>query len=79
MDELIQEWKQDDQEIPASLSGSPMDLLLGRIDESESDYGSLPSLEQEKGRFGTSRSISSDSMHMSGSRPSMRSSWRRGQ
>ncbi|KAJ4405776.1 hypothetical protein N0V91_005083 [Didymella pomorum] len=63
MDELIQEWKQDDLEIPASLSGSPMDLLLGRIDESESDYGgSLPSLEQEKGRFGTSRSISSDSL-----------------
>ena len=62
MDELIQEWKQDDQEVPASLSGSPMDLLLGRIDESESDYGSLPSLEQEKGRFGTSRSISSDSL-----------------
>jgi hypothetical protein len=62
MDELIQEWKQDDLEIPPSLSGSPMDLLLGRIDESESDYGSLPSLEQDKGRFGTSRSISSDSL-----------------
>lgn len=63
MDELIQEWKQDDLEIPLSLSGSPMDLLLGRIDESESDYGgSLISLEQDKGRFGTSRSISSDSL-----------------
>lgn len=63
MDELIQEWKQDDIEIPLSFSGSPMDVLLGRVDESESDYGSsLPSLEQEKSRFGTSRSISSDSL-----------------
>lgn len=63
MDELIQEWKQDDLEIPPSLSGSPMDLLLGRIDEAESDYGgSLPSLDQERERFGTSRSISSDSL-----------------
>ncbi|KAJ4984365.1 hypothetical protein SVAN01_10138 [Stagonosporopsis vannaccii] len=63
MDELIQEWKQEDIEIPASLVGSPMDLLLGRVDESESDYGSsLPSFEQEKGLFGTSRSISSDSL-----------------
>ncbi|KAJ4343142.1 hypothetical protein N0V95_006714 [Ascochyta clinopodiicola] len=63
MDELIQEWKQDDLEIPSSLSGSPMDLLLGRIDEAESDYGgSLPSLEQERGRFSASRSVSSDSL-----------------
>ena len=63
MDELIQEWKQDDLDIPASLSGSPMDLLLGRVDETESDYGgSLPSLEQERERFRTSRSISSDSL-----------------
>ncbi|KAF1933192.1 uncharacterized protein M421DRAFT_52532 [Didymella exigua CBS 183.55] len=63
MDELIQEWKQDDTEIASSLSGSPMDLLLGRVDESESDYGgSLPSLDQERGRFGASRSISSDSL-----------------
>ncbi|KAF9700682.1 hypothetical protein EKO04_001756 [Ascochyta lentis] len=63
MDELIQEWKQDDLEIPSSISGSPMDFLLGRIDEAESDYGgSLPSLEQERDRFGASRSISSDSL-----------------
>jgi hypothetical protein len=63
MDELIQEWKQDDIEIPLSFSGSPMDVLLGRVDDTESDYGSsLPSLEQEKRRFGASRSISSDSL-----------------
>ncbi|KAJ4308973.1 hypothetical protein N0V94_009140 [Neodidymelliopsis sp. IMI 364377] len=63
MDELIQEWKQDDTDIPSSLSGSPMDLLLGRVDESESEYGSsLPSMEQERERFAASRSISSDSL-----------------
>ncbi|KAH6641972.1 hypothetical protein C7974DRAFT_93012 [Boeremia exigua] len=63
MDELIQEWKQDHVETPPSWSMSPLDVLLGRVDESESDYGgSLPSLEQEKGRFGASRSISSDSL-----------------
>jgi len=62
MDELIQEWKQDDSETPPSVVGSPLDLLLGRVDESEDDYGSLQSMEQEKDLFGTSRSISSESL-----------------
>ena len=62
MDELIQEWKQDDSEIPPSVVGSPLDLLLGRVDESEDEYGSLQSMEQEKELFGTSRSISSESL-----------------
>ncbi|KAJ4290306.1 hypothetical protein N0V90_010522 [Kalmusia sp. IMI 367209] len=65
MDELIQEWKQDDSELPASVIGSPLDLLLGRVDESEEEYGSLASMEQEKdfARSSiTSRSISSDSL-----------------
>ena len=62
MDELIQEWKQDDSDTPPSFVGSPMDLLLGRVDESEDDYSSLLSMEQEKGSFLTSRSISSDSI-----------------
>ncbi|KAH7083639.1 hypothetical protein FB567DRAFT_446446 [Paraphoma chrysanthemicola] len=62
MDELIQEWKQDDSEIPPSLVGSPLDLLLGRVDESEDEYGSLQSMEQEKGLFSASRSISSESL-----------------
>ncbi|KAF2825675.1 hypothetical protein CC86DRAFT_394578 [Ophiobolus disseminans] len=61
MDELIQEWKQDDPEIPPSVVGSPLDLLLGRVDESEDEYGSLQSMEQ-KSLFGTSRSISSESL-----------------
>lgn len=61
MDELIQEWKQDDSDIPPSLVGSPMDILLGRVDESEDEYGSLTSIEQEAS-FLTSRSISSESL-----------------
>jgi len=52
MDELIQEWKQDDAEVQSSVVGSPLDLLLGRVDESEGEYGSLQSLEQEKDLFG---------------------------
>ncbi|KAL6709104.1 hypothetical protein ACN47E_001920 [Coniothyrium glycines] len=62
MDELIHEWKQDDSDIPPSIVGSPLDLLLGRVDESEDEYGSLVSLEQEKGSIMTSRSISSESI-----------------
>ncbi|KNG52456.1 hypothetical protein TW65_00268 [Stemphylium lycopersici] len=62
MDELIQEWKQDDPDTPPSLVGSPMDLLLGRVDESDDEYSSVMSMEQEKGSFLTSRSISSDSI-----------------
>lgn len=65
MDELIQEWKQDDPELPASVVGSPLDLLLGRVDESEEEYGSLVSEEQEKdcAVSVTNRSISSDSLY----------------
>ncbi|RII05619.1 hypothetical protein CUC08_Gglean010114 [Alternaria sp. MG1] len=62
MDELIQEWKQDDPDTPPSLVGSPMDLLLGRVDESDDEYNSVLSMEHEKGSFLTSRSISSDSI-----------------
>ncbi|KAF2848135.1 hypothetical protein T440DRAFT_177780 [Plenodomus tracheiphilus IPT5] len=62
MDELIQEWKQDDSEVPSSYGASPMDILLGRVDESEDDYGSLLSMEQEKESIMTSRSISSESI-----------------
>jgi hypothetical protein len=66
MDELIQEWRQDEPEIVPSVVGSPLDLLLGRVDESEDDYGSLVSIEQEKDSMVshsvTSRSISSDSI-----------------
>jgi hypothetical protein len=62
MDELIQEWKLDDAEVPPSIVGSPLDLLLGRVDESEDDYGSLQSMEQEKDFLSTSRSISSESL-----------------
>jgi hypothetical protein len=65
MDELIQEWKQDDSELPASVVGSPLDLLLGRVDESEEEYGSLVSDEQEKdfAPSVTDRSVSSDSLY----------------
>lgn len=62
MDELIQEWKQEDPDTPPSLSGSPMDLLLGRVDESDDEYSSITSGDHEKGSYLTSRSISSDSI-----------------
>ncbi|KAF1921410.1 hypothetical protein BDU57DRAFT_436810 [Ampelomyces quisqualis] len=62
MDELIQEWKQDDSDTPSSVVGSPLDLLLGRVEESEDEYGSLQSIEQERDMFSTSRSISSESL-----------------
>ncbi|KAK7178654.1 hypothetical protein PSPO01_15308 [Paraphaeosphaeria sporulosa] len=82
MDELIQEWKQDDSELPASLVGSPLDLLLGRVDESEEEYGSLVSEEQEKdcAVSVTDRSISSDSLYttppsLDTSAPSFASHW----
>ncbi|KAF2466102.1 uncharacterized protein BDR25DRAFT_79416 [Lindgomyces ingoldianus] len=61
MDELIKEWKQDDTDLASSVTGSPLDLLLGRVDEYEEDCVSLRSLEQEKD-FLTCRSISSDSI-----------------
>lgn len=61
MDELIQEWSKDDSDAASSVVGSPMDLLLGRVDESEDEYGSLQSLEQEKGSL-SSRSVSNDSL-----------------
>lgn len=64
MDELIQEWNQEYPELAPSVIGSPLDLLLGRVDESEDEYGSLQSVEQEKesmiSRSITSRSISSE-------------------
>ncbi|KAF9736945.1 hypothetical protein PMIN06_010382 [Paraphaeosphaeria minitans] len=65
MDQLIQEWRQDDSELPASVVGSPLDLLLGRVDESEEEYGSLASEEQEKdcAVSVTDRSISSGSLY----------------
>jgi hypothetical protein len=62
MDELIQEWKLDDSDAPSSVVGSPLDLLLGRVDESEDEYGSLQSVEQGKELFTRSRSISSESL-----------------
>jgi hypothetical protein len=79
MDELIQEWKQEDSDIPSSLSGSPMDLLLGRIDESDDEDSSVTSTEPEKASFITSRSISSDSISLPPSldyeNPSYASHW----
>ncbi|CAI6341280.1 unnamed protein product [Periconia digitata] len=63
MDELIQEWRQDDTDLVASVVGSPLDLLLGRVDESDDEYDSLASLDQEKESVSvTSRSISSESI-----------------
>ncbi|EUC47268.1 hypothetical protein COCMIDRAFT_90531 [Bipolaris oryzae ATCC 44560] len=79
MDELIQEWRQEDSDTPSSLSGSPMDLLLGRVDESDDEYSSGMSMEQEKASFLTSRSISSDSISLPPSldyeNPSYASHW----
>ncbi|ORY19518.1 hypothetical protein BCR34DRAFT_471765 [Clohesyomyces aquaticus] len=61
MDELIKEWKQEDPDLAGSVTGSPLDLLLGRVDEDDEDYGSLRSLDQEKD-FMTCRSVSSESI-----------------
>ncbi|KAF2276413.1 uncharacterized protein EI97DRAFT_355370, partial [Westerdykella ornata] len=62
MDELIQEWNKEDAELSPSLGGSPLDLLLGRVDESEDEFGSLQSMRQERGSW-TPRSMSSDSLN----------------
>lgn len=82
MDELINEWKQDESELPASVVGSPLDLLLGRVDESEEEYGSLVSEEQEKdlAQSVTDRSISSESLYtippsLDNDAPSFTSQW----
>lgn len=61
MDELIEEWKQDDSDFSSSVTGSPLDLLLGRVDESDDEYGSLTSVGQEKDSM-TTRSLSSESL-----------------
>jgi hypothetical protein len=61
MDELIKEWKEDHSELASSVVGSPMDVLLGRVEESEDEYGSLRSMEQEQDSM-TTRSISSESL-----------------
>ncbi|KAF2873866.1 hypothetical protein BDV95DRAFT_489919 [Massariosphaeria phaeospora] len=79
MDELIEEWKQDGSDGVPSVVGSPLDLLLGRIDESDDEYGSLRSLEQEKDSI-TTRSISSESIGMTLpsldlDAPSLNSNW----
>jgi hypothetical protein len=60
MDELIQEWNRDEPEPSPSAVGSPLDLLLGRVDESDDEYGSLQSMEHEDSI--TSRSTSSESI-----------------
>lgn len=84
MDELVQEWRQDEPESVPSFVGSPLDLLLGRVDESEDEYGSLVSMEQEKDSIVshsvTSRSISSDSIStdlpsLDTEAPSLASNW----
>lgn len=79
MDELIQEWNKEDADVSPSLGGSPLDLLLGRVDESEDEYGSLQSVEQDKG-FMSSRSMSSDSLNtippsLVQDSPSLASNW----
>jgi hypothetical protein len=61
MDELIQEWNKEDSDVPPSVVGSPLDVLLGRVDEDEDEYGSLQSIEQERDSM-TTRSISSESI-----------------
>jgi hypothetical protein len=61
MDELIREWNREETELAPSVVGSPLDLLLGRVDESEDEYGSLQSMEQEKDSM-SSRSVSSESI-----------------
>jgi hypothetical protein len=61
MDELIREWKEDHSELASSVVASPMDILLGRVEESEDEYGSLQSMEQEQDSM-TTRSISSESL-----------------
>lgn len=63
MDELIQEWNREESELsPAAMaSPSPLDVLLGRVDESEDEYGSLASTENERESM-TSRSVSSESI-----------------
>ncbi|OCK78392.1 hypothetical protein K432DRAFT_302099 [Lepidopterella palustris CBS 459.81] len=62
IDELIQEWRQEDHEGGHAGYNSPLDLLLERPDECEADeVGSVGSNEQEKG-FLASRSVSSESI-----------------
>jgi len=63
IDELIHEWREEDKE-PGSLGyNSPLDILLERPDDSDTEYlsGDESSVEKEKD-FQTSRSVSSDSM-----------------
>lgn len=83
MDELMQEWKQEDSEQVPSVIGSPLDLLLGRVDESEDEYGSLMSMQEKDSLLShsiTSRSMSSDSLStippsLDNDSPSFTSNW----
>ncbi|KAF2809236.1 uncharacterized protein BDZ99DRAFT_389709 [Mytilinidion resinicola] len=79
IDELIQEWRQEDVGSGSSSVNSYLDLLLEQPDEREEDEpGSLGSPEQDKD-FMSSRSVSSESIpsvpSLEGDEQSVASSW----
>ncbi|KAF2200373.1 hypothetical protein GQ43DRAFT_373977 [Delitschia confertaspora ATCC 74209] len=71
MDELIQEWRQDDSDMGSSVTGSPLDVLLDRLDEyDDEEYDSMQSTGRETDSM-TSGSVSSESIASTLSPPSL--------
>lgn len=62
IDDLIHEWRQEGKELSQSRHGSPMDVLLERPDEVDTDEDSLAPSSHRKSSFSPSRSTSSESI-----------------
>ncbi|KAF2762843.1 hypothetical protein EJ05DRAFT_17019 [Pseudovirgaria hyperparasitica] len=64
IDELVEEWRKDNEKTPSFKNGSPMDVLLERTEDGENDdILSLDSGSEKESRTVSSRSISSDSLN----------------
>ncbi|OJD29731.1 uncharacterized protein BKCO1_730001 [Diplodia corticola] len=62
IDELIEEWRAEDKEISPGSYGSPLDILLERVEDCDTDDSlSFDGSQKERG-FASPRSISSESI-----------------
>ncbi|OCL03923.1 hypothetical protein AOQ84DRAFT_381138 [Glonium stellatum] len=80
IDELIEEWRQDDLESGRSSIHSQLDILLERLDDCDGDdSGSITSVSDQEREFTPLRSVSSDSLpsvpSMENDERSVASSW----
>ncbi|KAK7699427.1 hypothetical protein SLS57_012402 [Botryosphaeria dothidea] len=63
IDELIEEWRAEDKEISPGSYGSPLDILLERVDDCDTDDSlSIEESSQKERDFVSPRSVSSESI-----------------